>query len=615
MSQELISDTTASFVGGQDASKTPHLVPENAYFAGVNVSVERGNVKPRWGMFKHSQSLPSGSVIQRTIPVKSYADIFKNGKFQCVADYSIGSDFYLVFVISGQIFFLNIATFEVEQIPLEGEGINPLAPRLDWSPAGPYLIITDFPNYPIIIDGGTARRANPEDFEIPVCNVIGYNQNRLIIGNAGNEFTAGDPAGSLATPNAPLTFLEVLLPNTGFTDQVFAIGTNYNNDPITSISFLQVSDTSTGIGPLLVSTRKAIYSYQTQLPRTSWENGTFGTNLVYNAGIVGPRAVDHLNSDMIFVSQDGMVRSIAMSRDEQSKWSKTPMSREVQNWLSVVDPSLLQYTFVTYFNNKVFIGANPYRTTALGINNEPLPDYAHGGMVVLELDNISTLTKETPPVWSGLWTGVRPMDMVVCNDRAFIISKDGGTNEIYEVRPDLTYDTDGKNVRYINSKIYTREYDFQGSLFNNKQLHSVDLRLKDLRGDFKVAVSYKADHSSRFEFWREFKHAAPWRNCKVPFTMPGLAPHNFLEINLGSPKDAECSEPSKTFGTTFRAVQLLIELEGVYWELESLQLNAQFDRQSKNITICKKYPASKLPLQCTNNWGYGEFQSCQQKQT
>lgn len=618
MGQEIISDASLSFTGGQDASKTPHLVPDNAFFAGVNVTTEDGNIKPRWGLSKLSSvTFQSGGIKQGNLQTKSYRDVFKTGKFQALAYYSVGVDYFIVVVVSGQIFFVNEKTLAVQHIPLEGEQLNPRAPRLNWSVAGKYLVIFDFPAFPVIIEGITARRADPDKLEIPVSNIGGYNQNRLIIGNAGNEFTAGDPVGSTATPNAPITFEEFLTIASPFFGQAFQLNTNYSNDPITAIGFLQVSDQSTEIGPLLVATQSAIYSYLTQTPRSSWEAGQFGSVLVYNAGIAGPRAIDNLNSDVIFFSPDLSIRSLSMSRDEQRKWSKTPISREVKNWLIAHDRELLQYAFVTYFNNKVFISVNPYRTSSLGIDNETLPDYAHGGVVVLELDSISNLTKESPPVWAGLWTGFRPMDMVVCNNRGFAISKDGGVNELYEIRPDLTYDIEGDKVRYIKSKVYTKEYDFGETQFNNKQLHSLDLTLRNVRGDFSVSASFKPDHSPYFIPWREWRHAAPWRNCRQPFSFMGYEAHNFLTVNLGSPKDVKkvCSQPTKTHAITFRNVQLQLEFEGAYWELETLRVKAEIDRQSENITSCKEYPPTPLPTPCNTDWSFGEFETCQQRQT
>lgn len=610
MPVQLAVDGAVTFIAGQDASKSPHEVSEAGYFSGVNVSTQKGVLRPRYGMVKHGKlKFPSGGVTLPNTTVRPYREFFHTGKYQGQAAYSVGSDYYLVVLISGQIFFIDIETLEVQHIPIEGEQLNPVAARLNKSPAGKYLVIFDFPSYPVIIEGSTARRADPKKEEVPVSNLGGYNQNRLIITNIGNEFTAGDPVGSSAAPDAPITFQEFLTPGTAAFGQVFQLNTNYNNDPITAVGFLQVTDTSTGIGPLLVATKEAIYSYQTQLPRDQWTAGQFGSILSYNAGIVGPRAIENINSDVFFISADGQVRSLAMSREEQGKWSKTPISREVQNWLLVNDVDLLKHAFLTYFDNKVFIGANPYRAEAVGLAGEKLTDYAFAGFAVLELDNIATLTKEAPPVWAGLWTGCRPMDMTVVNGRAFVVSKDGNlSNELYEIRPDLSYDVDGTAVRRIRSKLYTKDYDFKGP-YQDKYLQSLDLSLQSVKGDFSVDVAFKPDHGDTFTHWSTFKHKAPWRLDKKPFIgLNGLVGHSFMNVNIGSPPKNLCNPVTGQLLTTFREIQLEIVLQGIYWELRGFRIKANVDVQSENITKCRPMKEVPVPEPCSDDWDVGDFE-------
>ena len=86
-----------------------------------------------------------------------------------------------------------------------GSQLDEAADRINWSPAGKYLVIFDFPAYPVIIEGLLARRADPALLEIPRSVLGTYNQNRLFIANAGNEFTAGDPA-AYTFPTGPISF-------------------------------------------------------------------------------------------------------------------------------------------------------------------------------------------------------------------------------------------------------------------------------------------------------------------------------------------------------------------------------------------------------------------------
>lgn len=612
-SNTLIPDGNQNFIGGQNASQTPDKVAPDSYYSGINVSTERGSLTPRWGFKKLKLNFLEGGITTSYLTVRSYKDIFETGKFQALIPYSNGSENYLIIVISGVIFFLNLRTNDVQILEIgDGTRLDGTTSRINWTVAAQYIVLFDFPAFPVIIDGGTARRADISKDEIPVSNIGTYNQNRLFIGNAGNEFTAGDPVGSLATPNAPLTFTEVLVPGASYFNQSFQLNTGYSNDPITFMGFLQVVDTSTGIGPLLVASKNAVYSYNTQNPRAAWEAGQFGSLVMYNAGIAGPRAGTNVNSDFVMLSGDGQVRSLSMSREEQHKWSKVPLSREVQNWLKFTDKDLAKYSFVTYFRNKILIGANPYRVQALTIDKKPIVDYAHGGFIVLELDNVSGFNKESNPVWAGLWTGVRPMDIAVSGDASYVISKDNSTiNQLYLITPDTRYDEAEGQIRMVRSKIYTRQYDFSDP-FANKELKSLDLGLINIKGDFSCEVKYKPAQAPSYIHWRTFTHKAPWRECNYPVLAPfqGFAGHQFLRINLGSPLDESCNPITQELYSWFRRVQLSLTLQGIFWELQGFKLVTHLKAQAENEVDCMEFPIVPMMMECNDDWSFGGFTGC-----
>lgn len=605
----------SDFLGGQDASKLPDNIPPNAYASGINVTTAKGILSPRWGFERKINEFPQGGVADYyTKRVKLYGDIFFTGNFQMAAPYSVGVENYILLVISGTIFLYNIRLRTTQILDIQGGSrISSITPRLRWTDADRYLIIFDNPAFPVIIEGIEARRSDPEKDEIPISVIGAYNQNRLFVGNAGNEFTGGDPVGSLAAPNAPITFQEVLTPGSPYFGQIFQLSTNYNADPITAMAFLQLIDTSTGIGPFLVATRNAIYSYNTQVPRDDWEAGQFGTIALNNAGIAGPRAFANVNSDLFFLSGDGQVRTFSMSRNEQGKWSKTPISREVQNWLKYWDKDLMEIGFVGYYQNKVFISANPYRVRALNNANTPIFDYTHGGLVVLEMDNVSSMLEDSRPVWAGLWTGVRPMEMVTIADRCFIVSKDdGGVNQIYEVNPELTYDTADGKVRYVKARVYTKEWDYEQP-FANKQIGNLDLDFEQMQGDITLTAEYKPSHASGFHHWRTFQHKAPWRSCVVPSPeeVNGFAGQQIRDMNLGTPPDDSiCSAVGGDIIDTFRKIQLALTVTGKYWELHNIGLLARYIPQNLTESICEELPPKVVPLECRNDWTIPEFEGC-----
>lgn len=616
----IISDGSVDFLGGQDASKIPDRVPPNAYYAGVNISTQKGALRPRWPFIKQEFTFTDQRFTMRNLQTRPYKDIFLSGKFQACIAYSIGREFYFLVIISGIIFLINKRTKFITVIPIsDGSRINELTDRVNCEPAGRYVVIHDYPAFPVIVENFTARRADPAKYEVPISTLGSYNQNRLFIANAGNSFTAGDPSGNVATPNAPITFEEIMVPSSPYVGQIFELSTNFNNDPITAMGFLSQVDGSTSIGPLLVATQNALWAYNSQTPRNLWQNGVFGTSLTDNIGIAGPRAMSNVSSDIFFISPDGQARTLNVSRQDQGRWSKLPISREVENWLKYYDVSLVKYAAISYFKNKIFFTANPYRTTALTTNKFPTIDYTNGGLVVLETDNIATLSQGGAPTWAGLWTGIRPMDMVLCDKEFYIIAKDFGTeNAIYQVEPDTLTDRVNKRKRQIRSIVYTREYDFQNP-FQIKEAHSIDFNIQDIKGSFSLDVDFKPSHGAYFVDWRTFTHIAPWQACGA--TVPGAVLNGFSaqairDINLGSPVAAgECDEVQKTQYGYFKKIQLKLTIEGAYWEIHELKVNAIVRPQYQNISdpTCKKYPTVALGAQCTNDWSIPQEDICQVK--
>lgn len=611
---ELI-DGCVDFSRGQNAAKTPDHVAPNGYYAGINVSTQKGCLGPRFAWKGRTLKFPEGGVTLPSLLVRPYKNIFEEGKFQAAIPYRIGQEFFHIIIISGVIFLVNRDTLKVSQIPIEGGStLNQYRTRVNWSDAGKYLVIYDYPSRPVIIENGAARRSIEADYEVPISTQGVYNNNRLFIVNGLNSFTAGDPVGNLLTPKAPITFEEVLTPG-AFLNQFFDLTSNYGNDPITAILSLQKTDQNTGIGSTLVSTASTIWSYQTQNPRSAWTAGVFGEPFVRQSGIVGPRAYVHVGGDIFFLSSDGQLRSVSMSREEQSKWSKVPLSLEVENWLKYSDETLAQHAFLSYFNNYIFVAANPFRTVAKSLEGLPVLDVAFGGFVVMNTSNVATLiadSENAAPAWDGLWTGVRPMEMWMCGTRSFVMSKDNEKiNRLYEVDVKDTIDVVSEKERYIQSRVYTREFDFKNH-FQRKELNLIELIPEELKGDIKVDVRFKPSHSPYYLEWKTFEHRAPYRICTIRHncTFQGLKAHSLPPVRLGPPDISQCDPLSKIYYEWLNAVQLKIDLTGKFWQFRALKLNAIEREIPEYDTDCNEYPNVEFCEECSTDWANPEENLC-----
>lgn len=617
MAEGFLLDGQNDFLGGQDASKVSSKVPQDSVASAVNATFSKGVPGPRWGQKKRKLTFPEGGVAASSGIIIPYEEIFHTGRFHSAFNYQIGSENFAVVVISGITFLVSIELFTVQVLSVAGGELNENVPRHNWSEAGDFNVIYDFPNFPVILEGNTIRRADPAKFEVPISVLGAYNQNRLAIANAGNDFTLGDPTGSLATPDAPITFTEVELIASPYFGQIFELPTGVADGAITAIGFIQAVDTSTGIGPMFVATANQVFTYQTQLPRNLWENGQFGSLFIATSGIPGPRAFVNVNSDLFFLSSDYQVRSASMSRDEQKRWSKVPVSREVENWLYTRDKSLAPYNVMGYFFNKIFVATNPYRVEAKNLERQPVLDIAHAGFVVMELDNQATLGKESLPVWAGLWTGLRPMEIFTTNlgQRCFVMSKDdGGRNELWEILPDKTYDEDiDGTVRQVTTILDTRQFSFESS-FDNKALHSIDLSFEVLKGDFKASVFFKPAQGTEFAKWGELSNIAPWRTCNVPdgCFANGFASHEIRDQTFGYPvQNTICDPVGKTTYNICKKVQLRFVIEAIYWQLEEYRLKAMSIPTSQQISTCSKASDEPVCQPCdVNPWLIKPFKFC-----
>lgn len=607
-----VDDGTVTFSGGQNDGLSPDNIGLDQYRRAINVTTKNGNLGPR-PAFIHKEITV---VTEGRVSELSYSKIFHSGKFQAATSYDSDDGKFIIAVISGIIFRIDPQRLEAEVIQIGEDSEDRMSQyrrRIHWSYAGKFLVFYDYPNLPVIIENREARRVDTERESFPgvplpeiPTSVLGvYAQNRLWVANEVNEFTAGDPVGGI-NEDAPITFEETLTIGGAYYGQVFSLGNQPTAQPITALGFLQVPDTSTGVGPILVATKNSIYAYRGDLPRSQWEQTAFGRLLLYNAGIVGPRAFTNLNSDIIFLSNDGQVRSLQLNSGDQQRWDNAPISREVEPWLNEFsDKALLDIAFVNSYGGRIFISVAPYRTQALSLDKQPVKDYAHGGMVVLELDNVSALGANAQPAWAGLWTGISPMEMVVMEEGPYIFAKDdGGINRLYFMDESATQDEfQGEKVDII-CRVYTREYDFQ-SRFQDKKTGSIDYSLSDIEGDFRFHAEYRSSAANNWSTWRSFFHQAKTEFCEETANecLPILAPHGFREMDFGDPDEVECDILTNERSDIIKKVGLRLTISAKKWRLENLHLRYEILEETTRPATqrCENIENKELQFECENN--------------
>lgn len=611
-------DGTVDWSYGQDAYNWPDRIAPNAYATGVNVVSDRGILGPRGGIEKLDLTF-----IEETFPIsggrtKSTQIIFEDGRFQAFVPYFVNFEYSFIVVIAGLIYSFNLRTQTLSLLS-KTVTVNQNSSRINWSLAGRYIVLFDYPNFPAIVDGSTVFRANPNNViggqiqpQVPISTVGSYNQNRLYVANAGAEFTGGDPTGNLTTPQAPITFTEVLGPSATYPGQVFSLGTNITNEPITAMGFIQSIDQNTGLGPLFVATENSIYYYRTDTPRADWTQEVFGSLLLFNGGIVGPRAFVNVNSDIIFLSNEGHVRALSTARNDTKQWGNIPISREVENFLKYWDPDLKQFAFLQYFGNRVYIAANPYRTQVSDRDGNPVTDYTHGGMVMLNLRGAATMQNPGTPTWDGLWTGCRPMDMAISAGKAYIIGKDReNRNSIWVLRPDITHDLIEGQERLIPCQIETREY-FGATRFINKDEQSITMPIQNVAGPLDVLIERRPSQTSIYRKWGETHYEAPFSQCNGVCFPNGLGYHRFMALIWGAPAPNECIDDDSTaIYNVFRKLQLRIKIKARHWQIEELKVVGILKPSPDlNTATCAQTEFTDVPVQCEDYWAIEEIDLC-----
>lgn len=617
MAADYVEDGISDFSGGQDAYHRPDRILPNQFTKAVNVTTKGGVLSPRPGFWQQELNFMGDPIENDFGRKRTLHDIWTTGVFQAAIPVPDKTT-YLITVVNGLIFKTNTQTLTTVLLSKTIKA-NPYSIRLNWSYAGEWIVIFDFPAYPIYIKGDKVSRADPnfkvngqDQPQAPVCAIGSYNSNRLIIANAGSDFTAGDPVGSLLTPDAPVTFTEVLEPSAPYFNQFFSLPTDEAIQPITAMGFIQQLDTNVGIGPLFIATRQAIYYFHVEQPRPQWQ-GAFGALLLHNTGIAGQRAFVNVNSDLLFLNADGKIHSLSTARNEARRWGNISISREVDNYLHAHDPALYQMAALEVFDNRIFVTANPYRVQALDINEQPVTDVAHGGFVVLEIEELASFLQQGTPTWAGLWTGVSPMDVVEVAGRCYVISKDGGGNALYEIRKDERYDMVRKRKRDVRSILYTRQFEFQSDYLMKRE-HTITTHLQDMEGKIKLKIERKPQHAYSFLEYAEMEYDAIESLETVPEDpfLYGLAPHQIREFVFGDSTEEGCNPVNNDLYNTYQGIQLRITIEGTYWVIQDIKLKARvipYEEKAGDNT-CGGLNVEPVPLQVEPDWLLPEETLC-----
>ena len=290
---------------------------------------------------------------------------------------------------------------------------------------------------------------NPGD-SMPTLGMMCYAHGRIFGVNPDGLVFASDHIYSKKieeTAAGVLSFNESTYPSSGD-----GFGSPGDLDEVTGISVMRQSQQPNGHGPVIVFCRNGAYSINAAIPRPTWTSDrNIQTIVLAGRGCGAPYSIVQLNNDIWYRCTDGSIASLRYaSSDFNDAWADNAISREVSQYLEFDGSIASSFSSSLFFGNRLLMSCAFNEESG---DNGQTHRYGNG-FVVADFDRGSTVSRDDPLSWDGLWTGPRPTG--VCKlytdgiERAFVFSFDSDKiNRVYEISTSVGNDIgpDGIEVK------------------------------------------------------------------------------------------------------------------------------------------------------------------------
>lgn len=350
----------------------------------------------------------------------------------------------------------------------------------------------------------------------------------------GISFVASDQVGDSSgtvTYNFRDAVLEMTQNNFLLGGGVFRVPTS--GEQIRAIALVPTLDAALGNGPIAVLTPNTVFSCQSPVDRTTWQditNPILSVSMI-DAGAEGQDSTLCANSDLLFRSVSGS-RSLILARRDFNTWGNVPISREIDPVLADDDKSLLSYGSAIVFDNRKLETANPI-ASSLGVY--------HTKITALNFDPLSSLAGKAPSVYDGIWQDLNVLKLIkgrfagVERTFAFCLSTDLSTVELWEILPSAdaaTQDSDGPVTVEFECPVIYREPDLRTRRF--KRLINGEIFVDKLVGKVDFQVFYRPDDYPSWIPWHSWIEEAKLDDPES--SKPQFRPR----MGLGEPSGTPC---------------------------------------------------------------------------
>ena len=498
---------SAGWIHGVNSVRHPWTLPEDQFKWGQNITVRGGIAQTRPG-FAMKLSLPAGNFQGGVIfnankqAVAASSELNPSGVrvitqqeiFTPDGETSLEYELpYLVFAVDGKVYY---SPFPLAQptdwssFQLSGISLDPNAARVNFCVAtqaaststGGTLVITPSHRIVVVQDGISkpgwwdgSDKTGSQNSDIPIGFWMSFSGQRLWVAS-GNIIAASDLANPLGwrerTTGAGRGDFSVPRPITAMQDYV-----GQNND-----------------SRLYVFTDRATYSLASGiLDRAQWSQTVNFQSVLYpNIGCVSGKSIAFQAGMMWWYSQGGLVSAdVAASSylSSQVVYKDVEMAKAKRLMAPVLD-GICSASFENYLLCSI-----------------PYLEVGNSVTMVLDYAAASEWNQSRVPAWSGVWTGIRPIEWVsgIINSqpRIFALSidyaatNDGSHNHVWEAFQPQRYDTylsidpAGQTTNLINRIYCQMETGLMGDGMDWKQLVYGEFDVSQIAGNVDVKVSFR----------------------------------------------------------------------------------------------------------------------------
>lgn len=517
---KVLKDGLTGVLAGVDSGRHPSLLGEGQLAFAVNTSQRGGYpaTRPRFSQKTLVFENEDDELWFQSHPIQGYTR----------TAFKAGDKNLIVVSVGGRIFAISPEDgFTVSDITPDAGNI-PTLPLAWMEQAEEFLIIQNGKDGAIIYNGSSSRRADPAMTEVPTGTAMCYNEEigRLCVAINGNRIVIGDVVGG---PTSVLKFTE-----TGYLSEGGAFMVPRKYGKITAMSMIANLDRSNGQGPMLVFAEEGISTFNLPPNRETWKNLTYPVqvNMPIRYSAMGQNSIVMVNGDLFYQAKDGL-RSFIYALREFQQPGNIPVSGELDRIMRDNTQSLLKHSSNILFDNRILFTVSP-APSANGTY--------HRGLGALDLNLISRLGQKSPPVYDGIWTGVRPTGMMTGSfdetERAFVFALNSeNENELWELYRESGPDNTESR---IDSAIETRMFNFR-SPFEMKKLQNVEVWVDDIVGTVNLGVQWRPDS---YPCWSSFCNVAELcaknEDCSDTLSCKALASFNpgyRTRLNFGQPPD------------------------------------------------------------------------------